>query len=341
MNQSANNKNFISRNGGNIIVIVILAILVLLLVEQAVRFHIFGYDSLSYKKMYSVKSLGHSGFIQASDVKSIVYEHKPNIDSQLKLVDFKTNSKGLRDIEYSIEKPDDTFRVVVIGSSFTFGSGVEIEDTFHSLLEYRLNRESEGLKYEFINFGVGGYTMRNKLATLKFKALEYDPDLILFVLDGSEFTDKEYREFVPKPKKNHFFRSYTYKLLKRIKIFGPHDTKTPKFLKHHNEHLDELGTKFHALDEISQRYGIPICIVVLDHDYLHYELSKKIMALAEKNNLFFSNTLPSFAGTSFRDFRIYKVDFHPNTEANRLFADSIYNDLKNQSLLEKRESLVP
>ena len=45
--------------------------------------------------MYSVKSLGHSGFIQASDVKSIVYEHKPNIDSQLKLVDFKTKDKNL------------------------------------------------------------------------------------------------------------------------------------------------------------------------------------------------------------------------------------------------------
>lgn len=335
MNQSANNKNFISRNGNNIIVIIILAILVLLLVEQAIRFHVFGYDSFSYKKMHSIKSLGHSGFIQASDVKSIVYELKPNIDSQLKLVDFKTNSKGLRDMEYSIRKPDDTFRVVIIGASFTFGSGIEIEDTFHSLLEDRLNEESEDLKYEFISFGVGGYTMRNKLATLKFKALEYDPDLVLFILDGSEFTDDEYRDFVPKPTKNHFFKSYTYKLLKRIKIFGPRDTKTPKFLKHHYEHLDELDRKFHILNDISQKYGTPICVVVLDHDYLHYELSKKILALAEKNGLYSANTLPSFTGTSFRDFRIYKVDFHPNTEANSMFAHSIYKELKNQSLLEK------
>ncbi len=333
MNQSTNKKSFLQRNGNNIIVIVILTILVLLLVEQTIRFHIFGYNSFSYKKMYSVKSLGRSGFIQASDLKSIVYELKPNIDSDLKLVGFKTNSEALRDMEYSIRKPDDTFRVVVIGASLTFGSGVEIENTFHSLLENRLNRESEDLKYEFINFGVGGYTMRNKLATLKFKALEYDPDLVLFVLDGSEFTDEEYRDFIPKPTKNHFFTSYTYKLLKKIKIFGPRDTKTPKFLKHHYEHLNELDTKFHILNDISKKNDIPICIVVLDHDYLHYELSKKIMALAEKNSLFFSNTLPSFKGTSFRDFRIYKVDFHPDTKANRLFADSIYKDLKNQSLI--------
>lgn len=33
------------------------------------------------------------------------------------------NSKGLRDKEYSYEKPASAFRVVVLGDSFVFGSG--------------------------------------------------------------------------------------------------------------------------------------------------------------------------------------------------------------------------
>ena len=338
MNRAQDKRSFIQRNGTDIIVISILVILTALIVEQTIRFYIFGFDSFSYEQMASIKSMGHSGFIQAADEKEIVYELKTNIDSRLKLVSFKTNSHGLRDKEYPITKPPSTFRVAVIGSSFTYGSGVEIEDTYHTLLEERLNAESQNLRYEFLNFGVGGYTTRNKLATMNYKVLNYDPDLVLFVLDGSQFTDDKFKEFVPKPTKNHFFTSYTYKLIAKNRIFKSKEKRGSEFTKNHLERLDELNETLRTLSKVSRTNDIPICVIVLDHDYLHLKLSNEIKKLTEKNNLCFANTIPSFKNKNFDDFVIYRIDFHPNVKAHEMFAESIYENLNSQSIFEEKTS---
>jgi len=336
MKERSQNRGFFSRKIGDIIVIIVLIIIFSLFLEQTIRFYIFGFNSFSYQKMNSLKSVGHAGVMKASTVDSIVYEMKHNIDMNLKLVNVKTNSQGLRDKEYYILKPPNTFRVAVVGGSFTFGSGVEIEDTYHSHLENKLDNESVDLKYEFINFGVSGYTMRNKLATLRHKVLEYDPDLVLFVLDGSQFTDEKYRKFVPKPTKNHFFKSYAYKLISKNKLFKSKDERASEFTENHLSQLNALNDALRELNKISKNYNIPICIVVLDHDYMHLELSNQIEVLVEENGLYFTNTIQAFKDTNFNNFTIYRVDFHPNAQANKLFAESIYNDLIKQSLLEKR-----
>ena len=56
-------------------------------------------------------------------------------------VQVKINSKGLRDNEYPYEKPDDTYRILMLGDSFTFGYGVNIEDTMAKVLEENLNKK--------------------------------------------------------------------------------------------------------------------------------------------------------------------------------------------------------
>jgi len=202
-------------------------------------------------------------------------------------------------------------------------------------LENRLNDEHPDLNYEFINFGVSGYRINNKIATLKYRALEYKPDLILFVLDSSQFTEDDEKEFNPKSTKNQFFQSFTYKLISKIKLLK-NDDRHQEFLDDHLRDLREFDFALRDLGHISKYYNIPICIVVLDHDYSHYELSDKIKKLVEKYSLYYSNTIPAFRDTNITDFTIYKIDIHPNAEANRIFADAIYNDLKIQSLLNKK-----
>lgn len=338
MKESANNPSFFSKYAKDIFVILLLTLLVYILVEQTVRFYLFGEDAFSYQKMSSIRSTGGSGNLRVSSIDKLVYELKPGLDTELKLKGFKTNSRGLRDKEYSVTNPPGTFRVAVVGGSFTMGAGVEQEDTFHSLLEDRLNRESPDIKYEFINFGVAGYTMKNKLAVLEHKVLEYDPDLVLLVLDGSQFTDKKTREFRPRAEKYSFFTSYSYKLLKKIRLFPGKDKSALNFTRQHMRRIYLLKRALIKLGNFSEQHGIPVCVVVLDHYYQHYKLGNKIeRAVSKESNLFFSNTLPAFENTYFRDYTIYKVDMHPSAEANRLFADVIYRDLMRQSLLEKSD----
>jgi hypothetical protein len=302
--------------------------------EQTIRFYLFGVDSLSYGKMKSVGSMGYTGYLQKSELPGVVYEFRPGIDSYFKLADFRTNSQGLRDKEYSVEKPENTFRVAVIGGSFTVPAGVEIDEAFHSILEDKLNKENRDLNYEFINFGVSGYRINNKVATLKYKALKYSPDLILFVLDGSQFTQDEEKEFKAKPVKNQFFQSFTYKLISKNKLFG-NDDEDREYLDEQMAGLDKLDQTLNELSLISKKRNIPICIVVLDHDYTHLGLSEEIKKLVLKNNLYYSNTIPAFKDTDLNEMTIYQIDIHPNSRANRIFADAIYNDLTSQSLLKK------
>lgn len=327
---------FFTKYGKDLVVILALILIVYVLVELSVRISIFGADALSYTKMSSIRSTGGSGNLKPSEIEGLVYELKPGLDTVFKLVPFKTNSHGLRDKEYSSEKADGVFRVAVIGGSFTMGAGVPIEETFHSILEQRLSSESEKVDYEFLNFGVAGYTVKDKLSVLENKILQYDADLVLFVLDGSQFAEDKVRSFTPRVDNFSFFKSYSYKLLKKVRFFSDQDKKADDFIQMHMNNFSVLDEALVKISAFSKENAVPVCVVVLDHDYQHEGLAVMIgQKVSAYEGLCFSNTLPYFQNTSFRDYTIYRVDMHPNTQANRIFSEAVYGDLKNQSVLNE------
>ena len=56
------------------------------------------------------------------------------------------NSLGYRDFEYSQERPNNTFRILMLGDSMTFGSGIDkIPDTYPKQLEVLLNNSCHPL----------------------------------------------------------------------------------------------------------------------------------------------------------------------------------------------------
>src|SRR6266436_8611918 len=67
------------------------------------------------------------------------FAHAPNRSAFLMGVPVSINSEGLRDREFSLEKPPDGYRVMRLGDSTTFGWGVRQEDTAAKFLERKLN----------------------------------------------------------------------------------------------------------------------------------------------------------------------------------------------------------
>lgn len=70
----------------------------------------------------------------------------------------------MRDKEYTIEKPANTLRIALLGTSFEMGSGVENDMMFEKLLEDRLNSEfitdpNKKLKYLTFLLGVSSDSM--------------------------------------------------------------------------------------------------------------------------------------------------------------------------------------
>lgn len=92
---------------------------------------------------------------------------------------YQINSYGLRDVEFSKEKPAGNFRVICLGNSCTFGWRVKSEETYPKQLEKLMNIDLDYKKYEVINAGVTGYSSFQGKRFLRDQILKYKPDLIM------------------------------------------------------------------------------------------------------------------------------------------------------------------
>ncbi len=109
---------------------------------------------------------------------------KPNGKTSLARKDFtievQTNSLGFRDPERGPK--GDAIRILALGDSFTFGWGVQHEQTFAAQME-RLESEAartgERSPIEVINAGVPGYNLYQYLISLEKKGWKVDPDIVL------------------------------------------------------------------------------------------------------------------------------------------------------------------
>ena len=77
-----------------------------LLLEVSARIYLFGIASLDPRKINSVNDLGRTGFTRPSPHPELAYELRPDLDGFFKMVRFRTNSRGLRDRQYELEKPE-------------------------------------------------------------------------------------------------------------------------------------------------------------------------------------------------------------------------------------------
>lgn len=96
-------------------------------------------------------------------------------------IEYRTNSDGLRDYEYTIEKPPGTRRIIFLGDSFTFGMGVRIEDTYVKQLEDILSSSSSSGRWEVMNLGLSGFNAAQEVEFLVEKGLKYKPDIVVVV----------------------------------------------------------------------------------------------------------------------------------------------------------------
>ena len=91
------------------------------------------------------------------------------------------NSHGFRDASRSYEKPPNSFRIAVLGNSWTEALQVPLDKTYCSLLERKLTglRCFVGKSVEVLNFGVSGYSTAQELLLLRQEVWKYHPNLVI------------------------------------------------------------------------------------------------------------------------------------------------------------------
>ncbi len=154
-------------------------------------------------------NLGGDYFFRHNDY--IGYLHIPNRvgwatnPGEGSSVQVRINSLGLRDREYSLNKPPDTKRVLILGDSYAEAFQVNLEDSFQEILEKLLNKQANHIKYEVINGGVSGFGTDNELLFYRNLGKQFSPDLVVltFVLndvrENSFVFEKRYKGELSEP----------------------------------------------------------------------------------------------------------------------------------------------
>lgn len=261
----------------------------------------------------------------------------------------KRNSLGLRDRDYPDTTPSNSTRVLILGDSFTFGSGV-IDDSviFPELLEKRLCAElaPKGETVEILNGGIRGSLTHEWVDLLKRMETAFRPDVVLvvfFLRDGT-LTGSNQGFFSPVRKeieaRNAVSGLYRHSYLVRM-CRDKQDRRylSAKYSSALNESYFGSGSQTQEWENakgnilqikaISEKMGAKIGLVVfpvlveLNSDYPFRRICDEVVQFSLTNNIPTHNLLPSFMGMNGPDLWVSAYDQHPNAAGHEVAARSI------------------
>lgn len=322
---------------GNLLLLLLSTLFALLLLEQGFRVWLYGWQAFDIDALRNNVPVNNAGIMQQSAFDDIYWELKPNLDVSFKLARLTSNSHGLADREYPLQKPAGTYRIAVLGDSYSMASGVDTDKSYHAILEQQLNT-STGRPYEFINFAVGGFGLERYNATLEHKVPAWQPDAILLGYCGfnDHFALPPPGGAVPPfnpPRIDGFRQSYLMEYLRMLDAErqAREDTATRVLGDKHLAFIERELARTRALaDRI--RPGMPILFAYLDNRAHSEQDLQAIAALAQRHGMVFVDTSRQFAGTRIDDYSIQLLDSHPNAKAHALFAATLFNAIQSQQL---------
>lgn len=323
-------------------IILAFAVLLLVAIEFSYRVYSAGFaTAINPVRFNSMNILPRSGLVQLSEHPEVYYELKPNLDTWYQGERIRTNSFGLPDKEYSPEKPDNTFRVAVIGSSWTMATGVDPAYTYHSVMEDRLNEAYPDRNFEFINFGVEMYGLRELVGTVRHKALDWDPDLIVVAITSFtayiDWLEPDPDQVLPE-RTNPFFMSFAWRQIDRRFKLGTFERGTPGRRVLGDDRRDELVPQiqraFRELAELAHSRDVPIAIMWLAYGKPG-DFEDELIRTAEETDVHYIRAFRALAGTReiIETRQVSRFNPHPNNRGHQNVAEKLLSDFAELNLL--------
>ncbi|MCP5094710.1 MAG: SGNH/GDSL hydrolase family protein [Chloroflexi bacterium] len=108
------------------------------------------------------------------------------------------NGKGYRGPEATYEKPDDVYRILIIGDSFVEAIQVDYEKTFQALLQNQLSQHNTpDQQYEVIAMGRTGWGTVHETVYYQAEGHKYNADLVILMFYINDVADNYPRVFYP------------------------------------------------------------------------------------------------------------------------------------------------
>jgi lysophospholipase L1-like esterase len=276
----------------------------------------------------------------------IGHNHRPNRQAFLMGVQFDTNSKGLRDREFSYEKPAGRLRIMMLGDSFTVGWGAKFDETFPKRVE-RMYAD-RGIQAEAINTGVGNYNTIQEVEYYLTEGYKYNPDIVVL---NFTFNDAEpVPVSSPPPTILRICYSCIFvegRIDSVLREFGDKRDWADYYLGLYGDDGQAKGwldakAYIAKLAAFTKAHGTKLLIASMPelHDVQHYRLQKitdLVHEAAEENDVPFVDLLPYVQGVPSPELWVTAPDPHPNGLAHKLFAEGIFDALEKLSVKQTAE----
>jgi hypothetical protein len=259
------------------------------------------------------------------------YELIPSYNGAYKGASFRTNRWGLRDKEYLLKPAAGIYRIALVGSSFSMGAGVPVEETHEALLEDRLNREGPGVPrrhYEILNFSVGGYGILQNVVVTERKVFPFAPKAILLIIQSVEIGRMsnhltsliQSRIPIPYP--------YVREKLQRAGVAPDMDDYE---LRRRLRPIvgDLVGWSYGEIVRLAREHGVPVVGIVLPTPREGPEPNLAlVIELAAKEGIPLLSLNGVYDGHALDSVRLSSSDDHLNALGHRLVADRLYQLLR-------------
>jgi hypothetical protein len=255
------------------------------------------------------------------------------------------NHWGFREREFSSKPVSGTYRIAIVGDSFTYGQGIAVEDRFSNILEHQLNRD--GRRYEVLNFGRPGAETVDHVQILRDVVLDIEPDFVLlqwFVNDveGRDSERPRAWRLIPSDTLGAFLHRHSalYYLLnqewikfqRRVGLTESYQTYMERQFKDpQTEASREANAALSTFFKICRNRGIAVGVVLfptlskhLGKAYPFAFLLNRVLKMCNEQGVICLDLRKVFASVS-PPSRLWanRLDSHPGPLANRLAAESI------------------
>lgn len=264
-------------------------------------------------------------------------------------IDVVHSSRGFRDEEFPVAKPAGEFRVLALGDSFTWGSGVPAELAWPHVLELAL-KERGPAQVVNCGFACGTYNPTGYDAWMKTDGLLLDPDLVIV---GLCLNDMEPRtnavpmlSYVPPKFDDEKFESFSaiVRYVRWSAAMREAQRQKTDFAAVVREAPGVWNAVQGALRDLKSTCdgeGIELVVAVfpmlsdLDAEpYPYAGLIRMVQEFCQDAGIHCVDTSVDFVGRDDEmDLWAHVTDQHPNDVGHRLFADRIFAFLQDEQLL--------
>lgn len=264
--------------------------------------------------------------------------------------------KSLQDYFYQQKKPANTFRIIAIGDSFTFGFNNAFDDSWPKRLERMLNLNVGEKKVEVINFGRPGYSASQEVSLVQNAVKSYEPDLIILEVTLNDPETKSYRAphgTFTQAKNGNGLLSY-WKTFQFIRMRIANSLSYKEYIDYYNnlfisnETLEPYQNAVLQMKNIANSGNVnlvgvifPLLSFPFDDTYPFFLPHKVVGETLAKNNIQYLDLFGAFKGLD--PLRLQAVppgspssDPHPNEIAHRIVAETLMRWLVRRGIIDNR-----